>query len=70
MVQLLPLFDRYQWSLDAVSRQLLSLIIHCLMAADATIVLSVDDTLCRKRGLKLFGVGMHHDPLISSKGKK
>jgi len=63
-------FNRYQWSLDEVSRQLLSLIIHCLMAADATIVLSVDDTLCRKRGLKLFGVGMHHDPLISSKGKK
>ena len=27
---------------------------------------AVDDTLCRKRGLTLFGAGMHYDPLISS----
>src|SRR5690606_16104153 len=26
-------------------------------------------TLARKRGLKVFGVGMHHDPLLSSRGK-
>jgi len=32
-----------------------------------TIVLAVDDTLCRKRGLTIFGTGMHHDPLISSR---
>jgi hypothetical protein len=25
--------------------------------------------LARKRGLKMFGVGMHHDPLLSSRGK-
>lgn len=30
----------------------------------------MDDTLCRKRGLKAFGVGMHLDPLLSSRGKK
>ena len=63
-------FNRYQWSFDAVSRQVLALIIRSLIAADAAIMLSVDDTLCRKRGLRLFGVGMHHDPLISSKAKK
>src|SRR5512142_1758455 len=27
----------------------------------------VDDTLCRKRGLTIYGTGMHHDPLISSR---
>ena len=29
----------------------------------------VDDTLSRKRGLKIFGTGMHHDPLISSRAR-
>ena len=28
---------------------------------------ALDDTLCRKRGLTIFGTGMHHDPLISSR---
>lgn len=32
--------------------------------------LSVDDTLARKRGLKMFGTGMHIDPLLSSRGYK
>jgi hypothetical protein len=27
----------------------------------------MDDTLARKRGLKIFGVGMHHDPLLSTR---
>jgi hypothetical protein len=33
------------------------------------IELAVDDTLCRKRGLTVYGTGMHHDPLISSRAK-
>src|SRR5262249_50853103 len=33
------------------------------------VLLALDDTLARKRGLKMFGVGMHHDPLLSSRGK-
>jgi hypothetical protein len=33
----------------------------------ATIFLGVDDTLARKRGRKMFGTGMHHDPLLSSR---
>ncbi len=31
------------------------------------ILLGIDDTLARKRGLKVFGVGMHHDPLLSTR---
>src|SRR4029077_167948 len=38
--------------------------------ADGPILLAGDDTLCRKRGLSLFGAGMHHDPLMSSKALK
>ena len=34
---------------------------------DGPILLAVDDTLARKRGLKVYGTGMHHDPLISSR---
>ena len=34
---------------------------------EGTIEAGVDDTLCRKRGLTIFGTGMHHDPLISSR---
>jgi hypothetical protein len=37
---------------------------------EETILLGLDDTLARKRGLKIFGVGMHHDPLLSSRGHK
>ena len=29
----------------------------------------LDDTLARKRSLKVFGTGMHQDPLLSSRGK-
>ena len=32
-----------------------------------SIFVIVDDTLAHKRGLKMFGAGMHHDPLLSSR---
>ncbi len=32
-------------------------------------MLGVDDTLARKRGPKIFGVGMHHDPLRSTRSR-
>lgn len=31
------------------------------------VMLALDDTLVHKRGRKLFGAGMHHDPLLSSR---
>ncbi len=31
------------------------------------IFLAIDDTFACKRGLKVFGVGMHHDPLFSTR---
>jgi len=34
------------------------------------LIVSSDAMLCRKRGLGLFGVGRHHDPLMSSRGMK
>ena len=32
-------------------------------------MLGLDDTLARKRDLKMFGTGMHYDPILSSRGK-
>jgi hypothetical protein len=34
---------------------------------EGIIIAGIDDSLCRKRGLTIFGTGMHHDPLISSR---
>ena len=60
------LFSSARWSLDCAG-----LVVFDLMAPwlGDTVLLAGDDTLARKRGLKMFGVGMHHDPLLSSRGK-
>ncbi len=34
---------------------------------DGPVRLALDDTLARKRGLKIHGVGMHHAPLLSTR---
>ena len=61
-------FSQYAWSLDSLSRQLLLLLVR-VFAATGVIELAIDDTLARKRGLMVYGTGMHHDPLMSSKAK-
>jgi hypothetical protein len=62
-------FSHYAWSLDNLCHALAQLLIE-RFAPDGPILLAGDDTLCRKRGLGLFGAGMHHDPLFSSKALK
>lgn len=62
-------FAKNAWSLDALSMTIASLLIDAFFP-DGIIVLAVDDTLCRKRGLHLYAAGMHHDPLLSSKQVK
>lgn len=59
-------FANARWSLDAVGLSVFRMLEPWL---DDTVLLAADDTLARKRGLKIFGVGMHHDPLLSSRGK-
>lgn len=61
-------FSKSVWELDILS----CVLAHLLVAAFAPvgiIELAIDDTLCRKRGLTVYGTGMHHDPLISSRAK-
>jgi hypothetical protein len=63
-------FSHAVWDINHLWRLLTRLIVDRLVGPDATIVLAGDDTLCRKRGLGIFGAGMHHDALSSSKAKK
>ena len=44
----------------------LAKLVWTILAPGATLLWAADDTLCRKRGLTVYGTGMHHDPLISS----
>ena len=60
------LFSAARWSLDALGLAVFGLIEPFL---GSVVMLALDDTLARKRGLKMFGTGMHHDPLLSSRGK-
>jgi len=62
-------FSHAAWDLDTLSLHLAKLIVT-ILAPNATLSWSVDDTLCRKRGLTLYGAGMHYDPLISSRSKR
>lgn len=60
------LFADAVWSLDQLCELLATLVVSTFLPA-GVIFLAVDDTLVCKRGLKLFGAGMHYDPLRSSK---
>lgn len=59
------LFSAARWSLDALGLAVFDLMQTLL---GSVILLGLDDTLARKRGVKMFGTGMHHDPLLGSAG--
>jgi hypothetical protein len=61
-------FSQAAWVLDVLCMVLAKLVVR-VFAPTGPIELAVDDTLCRKRGLTVYGTGMHHDPLISSRAK-
>ena len=57
-------FAAARWSLDELGLATFRLIRPWL---GELIFLALDDTLARKSGRRMFGAGMHHDPLISSR---
>jgi hypothetical protein len=59
-------FATARWSLDELGLAVFGLIQPWL--TEGAILVALDDTLARKRGKRVFGVGMHHDPLLSSRG--
>ena len=58
-------FAAARWCLDEMGFALFALIRPWVVGS--RVRLSLDDTLARKRGKKTWGVGMHHDPLISTR---
>lgn len=62
-------FGKSVWVLDVLCKVLATMLVKILVPR-GLIELAVDDTLARKRGLTVYGTGMHHDPLISSRAMK
>jgi hypothetical protein len=61
-------FSAAPWSIDRLGLAVFDLI-EQWVGLPATIWLSLDDSHSRKRGTKIFGAGMHHDPLISTRAR-
>jgi hypothetical protein len=61
-------FSDAAWSIDDLYEALARDAVRTFFP-EGTIELGVDDTLCRRRGLTIFGTGMHHDPLNSSRSR-
>ena len=61
-------FSTARWLLDQLGLILFSLLLP-LLDAQQPVKLTLDDTHTRKRGLKIFGTGMHPDPLLSTRKK-
>lgn len=57
---------RARWSVDELGRVLFDALLPMLPEG---IDAMVDDTLCRHRGPRIFGSGMHHDAALSTYGR-
>ncbi|HBN77245.1 MAG TPA: hypothetical protein DD473_15805 [Planctomycetaceae bacterium] len=57
------LFATAKWSIDQAGLKVFDL----LTTGKQTVFISADDTLLARRGLKVFGTGMHRDPVLSSR---
>lgn len=57
-------FSSARWSLDRLGLILFGMLEPHLSGA---CLLSLDDTLAHKRGRKMYGVGMHHDPICRAR---
>jgi DDE superfamily endonuclease len=62
-------FSDASWRVDFLFWMLAEVLIRTF-ASTGLIEVAGDDTLCRKRGLTIYGTGMHHDPLLSSRALK
>lgn len=58
-------FSRASWNVDGLRRTLLSLLTPLLDTRWVEVL--VDDTLAPKKGLHVFGAGMHVEPVSSTR---
>jgi DDE superfamily endonuclease len=61
-------FSNAAWSIDDLYEALARRAVATFYP-EGMITTGIDDTLARKRGLTIFGTGMHHDPLLSSRAR-
>jgi hypothetical protein len=61
-------FSRGTWDPDQLGKLLFEKILEWLVGHDVTIDLVIDDTMVRKQGREIFGLGSHLDPVRSSRG--
>jgi DDE superfamily endonuclease len=59
--------NRARWSSQALSPILLRLLVRAFVAAEAPVLVGVDDTIERRRGAKIAAKGIYRDPVRSSK---
>lgn len=63
-------FSRAVWLPNELGKRTLRLALDLgLLPDNMRIILTVDDTLCRKSGAHIWGGGMHHDALLSNYGR-
>lgn len=58
-------FSAARWSLDQLG--LIVFVLLKTLLPEGTVRLTLDDTEAHKRGLKVYGVGMHHDAQLSTR---
>jgi DDE superfamily endonuclease len=58
-------FSTARWSLDQLGLIVFQLL--TVLLPEGTVELAMDDTEAHKRGLKVYGVGMHRDPQLSTR---
>lgn len=61
-------FSAAQWSIDALGLAVFDVVVGRLVSR-GTIWLTLDDSHSRKYGRDIFGAGMHHDPIISTRSR-
>jgi hypothetical protein len=59
--------NRAKWSSRTLSRILLRLLVAVFVPKEAAIVVSIDETIERRRGAKIATKGIYRDPVRSSK---
>jgi hypothetical protein len=61
-------FSAARWSLDAAGLGVAALAVGAAsLAGGGSVFLVVDDTLCRRRGRRMFGAGMHYDAALTGR---
>lgn len=60
-------FARASWSVDDVGRKLFTFVVEHIVPEGTSIQLVVDDTLAKKRGAQIFGIGTHIDAVNSTR---